>query len=327
LFPHAPPVPESGVSFRHAVFPDLGASRALNLAPAPTKSLDDPDIEAHGVSSGGIPRPHLSDEQQAFVESLFRRCGLHATSYKVETLARRLPACLRALKAGSVEAARSALRRRPELCWVAIDAVLIGVTGFFRDPPAFAGLCGDVLPALAGRRDEPYRIWSAGCSTGAELYSVALLLAQLDALDARGGGGGGTLLGTDCRPDALAFAARGRYAPPAVRDVPPSLLAHHFSPEPDGWRLNDDLRAAARWARADVMASPADAVTAGPWDLILCRNLAIYLQPDAASRLWSRLAAALKPGGVLMLGRAERPLWSRLLEPIGTCLYRRKREE
>ena len=303
---------ESALSFRHAVFPDCCAGRALDMTwNGRARGADDLD---DGKRAARTAPARLTADEELLVAGLFAGAGVRADVYKSETLCRRLPACLRALKVGSVDAARSLLRRRPELATVAIDAMLIGVTGFFRDRAAFAALCGQVLAELAAR--PAYRVWSAGCSTGAELYSVALLMSELDALER------GHLLGTDCRPSALAHAAAGVFSAEAVRDVPATLLERYFDRESGGcWRAGPPLRGAARWRHLDVTEATPTGGTA--WDLILCRNLAIYLQPEAASRLWARLADALAPGGVLMLGRAERPSGCRLLEPIGPCLYRR----
>jgi chemotaxis methyl-accepting protein methylase len=176
----------------------------------------------------------------------------------------------------------------------------------------------DVLPRLVarcrGRRR--LRVWSAACSDGAELYSVAMLMREI------GGAGAAAcydLLGTDCRPAAVAGAAAGIFEPDAVAGVPPELLSRYFNFDGNRYRANQSLRAACRWRAADALGR--DQIPPGPWDLVLCRNLAIYLQASATASLWSSLAAVLRPGGVLVLGKAERPLGVRGLRPVGPCLY------
>jgi chemotaxis methyl-accepting protein methylase len=127
------------------------------------------------------------------------------------------------------------------------------------------------------------------------------------------------LLGTDCRPDAVARASAGLYEPAAVAGVPPELLSRYFTFDGTHYRVNESLRAACRWRAADALAR--EQIPPGPWDLVLCRNLVIYLQPWATASLWWSLAGALRPGGVLVLGKAERPLGTRGLRPVGSCLY------
>jgi chemotaxis methyl-accepting protein methylase len=304
--------------FRHVVFPDSigGYGRALNVTPH------------HPPAAEGAPRPptepsarSLSPETESLFRWLFSQAGVDFRHYKPETLSRRLPACLRALRASSAEQVRAVLRRNPELIGVALDATLIGVTSFFRDEGVFTALRRRVLPDLVGRWRaaggvRPLRVWSAGCSNGAELYSVALLLLELGALWP----GQCELLGTDCRPEALAGAAAGVFEPATLKQVPPALLRQYFVCAGDHYRVRADIRSAVRWRRGDVLAAPEP----GPWDLVLCRNLSIYLQPEASALLWSNLVGPLRPGGVLVPGKAERPLGVRGLASVGPCVYRKE---
>ena len=146
-----------------------------------------------------------------------------------------------------------------------------------------------------------------------------MLLAELAASD----GAGCELLGTDCRPAALARAAAGEFEASAVAGVPPALLARYFTFDGVHYRVNESIRCATRWQTRDALRP--DEAPPGEWDLVLCRNLAIYLQPAATANLWAALARAVRPGGVLVTGKAERPLGVRGLSPIGPCLYRRGR--
>jgi chemotaxis methyl-accepting protein methylase len=309
-------VPHAGSS-RHVVFPDAagGYGRALNLAPLP------PLGRAAGPADAA-PRADLPAEARSFIRWLFSRAGMDSRCYKPETLARRLPAGLRALGATSPAQARATLERHPHLTSAALDAMLIGVTRFFRDETVFTSLRRRILPELLRRRSagegRPVRIWSAGCSDGAELYSVALLLADVGALLP----GRFELLGTDCRPEALETAAAGVFAPASVKAVPPALLRACFRFDGTHYQVHRALRAMLQWRQADALAAPEP----GAWDLVLCRNLAIYLQPRAAAALWSNLAAAVRVGGALVLGKAERPLGVAGLLPEGSCTYRRVAE-
>lgn len=154
-------------------------------------------------------------------------------------------------------------------------AVAVSVSGLFRDTAQFALLEQTLLPPLL-HDSRRLSVWSAGCSDGSELYSVALVLERMRALD------GVVLLGSDLLEENLALARAGRYADET---------------------MPDDLRARLRWDRRDLVR---DGAPARGWRLILCRNVAIYLSREARVRLERMLAEALSVGGVLLLGRSER---------------------
>jgi chemotaxis protein methyltransferase CheR len=174
-------------------------------------------------------------------------------------------------------------------------SVAVSFSGLFRDPAQFDLLERELLPPLVagGRR---LTVWSAGCSDGSELYSVALLLERLGALDRA------VLLGSDLLEENLALARDGHYG-----DV----------------QIGEELRGRARWERRDLVSEGAPP---GPWQLILCRNLAIYLAPEAKRTLHATLAESLAPAGVLLLGRSERLVDPSALglERAGPHAYRRR---
>jgi chemotaxis protein methyltransferase CheR len=238
--------------------------------------------------------------------------GLSPSAYRSAPLERRVNACLRALKADTEVAARRQLDAAPELLPLALSTLLIGVSGFFRDAAVFDALRTVVVPALHATPGS-LRVWSVGCSTGAELYSVAILLAEAGVLDRA------ELLGTDCRRDALDAARDGVFAAGDLQGVGDDVRARYFERVPHGWRLAGALRARTAWRAGDATRDVAD----GPWHLVLCRNLVIYLQPAAAEPLFVALAARLAPGGFLVVGKAERPPASSRLATIDRCVYRR----
>lgn len=305
-----------GARFRHVVFKGSGRRRAVDLAPRARSDL------GAALVAAGRP-PHLAANEERFVNWLFERGGLDARSYRPETLRRRLPACLRAIRATSVTDARLLLEADPAAIAVAVNAIVLGVTGFFRDAGVFDHLTYTVLPALpraaagrsAGAGGARPRVWSAGCSDGEELYSVAMLLAEMDLLD------GSYLLGTDCRPQAVARARAACYEPRMLRDVSVSWQAKYFEPDGALARARPELRNAVQFRTGDLtrLREP------GAWDLILCRNLTMYLRPDVAGRLWNALQAALRPGGFLVVGKAERPAGAQRLGLVAPCIYRRDR--
>jgi len=291
-------------TFRHVVFPELARSGPpVNFA-----SCD-------GLPLGASAVAHIAaTEEQLFLNWIFEQGGLDCSDYKIETLRRRIPSCLRALHAGSLSQARQFIERKPTLARVAISTLVIGVTGFFRDEAVFSTLAHRMLPELTNRGSAA-RIWSAGCSDGSELYSVSMLLAELGVLHRC------YLLGTDCRGDAVKRAAEGVFDADAVKSVPQLMIDRYFTVDQDCWRIHSWLRTVVQWRTANVLAVNEP----GSWDMILCRNLAIYFRAPAAARLWRTLVALLRPGGILVLGKAERPMGAEGLTPIGPCIYRRNR--
>jgi chemotaxis protein methyltransferase CheR len=243
---------------------------------------------------------------------MFGKAGLDISVYRPSALQRRLPACLRQLRVASPESARTLLECRPELLPLALNALLIGVSDFFRDAPVFGQLQTVVLPALLRSRPG-IRVCSVGVSGGQELYSVAMLLAELAGL------GGSRLMGIDCRSHAIAHAAAGDFRPEEMAGVEPARRERFFERAGGCWRIRPELRSQVRWEVADLFSFAGP----GPWDLILFRNVAIYLDDSPAVRAWERLEARLAPGGVLVTGKAERPPGWLGLVRIGPSIYRK----
>jgi chemotaxis methyl-accepting protein methylase len=255
----------------------------------------------------------LAVPERRFLSWLFALAGLEVGHYRPETLVRRLPACLRILRAPSVREARSSIEADASQVGTAIGALVIGVTNFFRDSHVFRTLRETVLPELFESKRE-MRIWSAGCSDGQELYSVTMLLAELGWLNRA------DLLGTDCRPDAVRRAGDGVYDACETRSVPDDLLRRYFTSahEPNCWRIDPRLRTVVRWRSGNVL----KVLEPGAWDLVLCRNLGMYLEPEVAGNLWAGLHRALGPGRLLVVGKAERPAGQRFA-PVAPCVFRR----
>lgn len=237
--------------------------------------------------------------------------GLPVGAYRAVPMGRRLPACLRALKVDSLSAARPLLEQRPKMLMNAVSSLLIGVSEFFRDPDVFDALRRIIAGDLAIRQG-PIRVWSAGCSNGAELYSVAILLAEAGLLSRS------LLVGTDCRPDAIQQARAGLYSRTCVQQIAASLLQKYFENTDGQWRVVEPLHRSMRWRVRNFL----DSLEAGPWDIILWRNVAIYLESGHAAAMWESLANALCPGGILVVGKAERPPESAGLSYISRSIYR-----
>lgn len=248
-----------------------------------------------------------------FITWVLSRAGLTPCAYRPQPLHRRIPACLRALKVTSTSAAREKLEQDPRLLATAVSALLIGVTEFFRDPSVFESIRTGILPGLAARKKN-VRIWSVACSSGAELYSMAILLSEAGLLE------GSFLLGTDCRGDAIEQARAGLYEAGELQFLDPSLRSRYFLSHSGLIRPVEALRNRIIWKTADVLNGPEQ----GPWDIILWRNVAIYLEPKSAAAIWNGFVPVLAPGGVLVAGKAERPPASVYRAGSARCLYHTK---
>ncbi len=282
-----------------------------------------PRSQARPRSSRSEPEQQADSEalvafdpvESEFVHSVIRRAGLQEEAYRLAPLIRRLPACLRTLRVGSLAEARSRLDRNPDLWSRALDTLLIGTTGFFRDPAVFDHLRDEAIPSLLATTPHP-AVWSAACSNGAELHSVAMAFATSGPLRR------GQFLGTDCRESVVETARRGRYPIGALHEIP--ALLHGFTVEHgDFFSIREDLMRASRWRTADLLHGP---MPEGSWHMILCRNLAIYLGAASSKRLWKRLSNLLLPGGYLIVGKAEKPREPGLVR-VAPCIYRKPRND
>jgi chemotaxis methyl-accepting protein methylase len=272
-----------------------------------------PQVRTRIRSSASVSHPVSHDEELCaggLPHDVLARAGLDPSAYRARALQRRVSACLRALRSESETAASQQLGHEPWLTQVALGQLIIGVSSFFRDTDVFDAIETRVIPDLAARSG-PIRVLSVGCSLGAELYSVAMLLDEAQVLDRS------SLIGVDCRDEAIAAARAGAFPAAAVEGLTPERLARHFEATRHGWTLAAHLRARAEWRVADATRH----IPHGPFDVVLCRNLLMYLRAAAADTLCRRLAASLTPGGYLVLGKAERPPASLPLRPIVRSLY------
>ncbi|BBK34087.1 protein-glutamate methylesterase [Allostella humosa] len=179
--------------------------------------------------------------------------------------------------------------------------LLIHVTGFFRDPKVFELLAQAIIPGLVRDRplDQPLRIWVAGCSTGEETYSLAILFRE--AIVAAGRNVRIQIFASDVDPDAVATARDGLYPATIADEMPAERLERFFVREGAGYRISAELRATVVFTVQDVLADPPFSRI----DLVSCRNLLIYLRADAQAKVVALFHFALREGGLLLLGSAE----------------------
>jgi len=266
----------------------------------------------------------LKPEDLEFVAALARtRAGLMIGGERAYFVESSLASLARREGAVSAEALIADLRAAPEgpLARAVVEALATPETSFFRDRALFERLGAEVLPALAAARpDGRVRVWSAGCSTGQEAYSLAM---AADGATARSPGLRLDILATDLSSRALEKAQSGAYSQFEVqRGLPIRLLLRHFQKSGDNWTADPQLRQAVRWGRLNLMN---DFAKLGRFDLILCRNVLSYLEAAPRQGLLHRLAAALAPDGWLVLGAGEAAGLPEAFEPArgGAGLYRR----
>jgi chemotaxis protein methyltransferase CheR len=206
-----------------------------------------------------------------------------------------------------------------------LPLVTVGKTSFFRDERQFRALEA-LLPGLLGRAKRGGRavsVWSAGCATGEEPYSIAMAAAEAGAEP-----GEVEILATDVNPEAVAFAARGAYEARRVRDVPGALLARHFDRDGDQFHVRAHLRRLIAAIRSHNLVSTVFPRPAGGgWDVIFCRNVIIYFDTPTTQQVLTQFHNALAPGGYLFLGYSESLFrlfdGFELTEVAGAFLYRR----
>ena len=245
----------------------------------------------------------LTEAQYRYVgEVVAQVAGIQLPAGKERLVRSRLARRIRAVGLGSVEDYLALVARdasREELAAM-IDVLTTNKTSFFREAQHFRLLSGTIFPALAARGG-PITIWSAGCSSGEEPYTIAMV-----ARDTLGPAASRVrILATDISAQVLARARRAEYDADQLEDVPAAVRGAHFEPvagQPDRVRVAARTREPVQFARLNLMA---DWPMKGPFDVIFCRNVMIYFDTATQERLIGRYARLLSPGGYLFVGHSE----------------------
>lgn len=274
-----------------------------------------PSDEELGADDGKAPGgPAITDRLNAILTLVLARTGNDFRLYRSGMLRRRLRRRMALTSRDHLADYLTMLEQSADECAALSAEFLIGVTDFFRDPDAWLEIERSALPPLLAERhpdDLPFRVWTPGCSSGEESYSIAMLLQEQlpgnSAIDPV------QVFGTDIDHEALAVARKGVYPDSIVSTVSPQRLARFFDPRDGRFAVRKSLRDA-------VMFTAQNLVRDTPFsrlDMVLCRNVLMYFDPTLQERVLQSFHFALKPGGLLWLGRAESlPAKSELFEPV-----------
>lgn len=270
-----------------------------------------------------------TDEPQleALCKKIERDRGFFCSSYKDTCLKRRISVRMRVTGAATFEEYGRVLDDNPLEYDRLIATLTINVSKFFRNPETYASIASAVLPELARQFGGLIRVWSAGCASGEEAYSLAVLCHQQMNQSAHGRHSNlrFDILGTDVDADVIAAARRGRYGTQAFVDAAPAVRDTYF-PLVDGLHTaSPELRQMVKFLQADLLAP---SLSRSRFHLIVCRNVIIYFRRDTQQRLIERFHELLLPGGFLVLGKVESLLGKsrELFSPIKPRerIYRRK---
>lgn len=278
--------------------------------------------------AGGSGRRDLSPEEFRRIAALLQReAGIELTEGKLPLVHSRLSGRLRSLGLGSyaaycdfIEGADGEAERLEML-----SVLTTNVTRFYREPHHFDYLRQHMIPDLAQvlRRGGAVRVWSAGCASGEEPYTLGLTFLQempdIARYDFR-------ILASDIDPAILRLAAAGTYSLRSLGQVPKGQLEQYFhrnEAASDSWDVGPELRGLITFRRLNLI---------GTWpftrqfDVIMCRNVVIYFAAQTKADIWSRMVAALRPGGWLLTGHSERlsEQAAAQTEPLYTTTYRRR---
>jgi len=246
-----------------------------------------------------------ADEQGfiALCRKIERERQFRCWNYKDTCLRRRISVRMRAKSATTFAQYAGILDTDPREYDKLVDALTINVSKFFRNPETFACIATKVLPELWSAPSPLVRVWSAGCATGEEAYSLAVLcreyalangdLSKLARL---------RIIGSDIDRESISVASKGRYAAPAFTDTSPAVRERYFPLENGLFSVSPEIRNLVSFERRDLLDGDGPG---GRLHMIVCRNVIIYFTRETQEHLFERFHDLLLPGGFLVLGKVE----------------------
>jgi len=231
---------------------------------------------------------------EEFIDRVYRKTGINLKAYKRPQMERRINTLMRSIGVEDYVEYLRVLDHDQVHCRKFIDHLTINVSEFLRNPPQWRVLETTILPLLL-RENPKLKIWSAGCSTGEEPYSLAILLSEAAPHN------NWRILATDLDRKVLEKAEEGIYNSKALVNIDNRLRAKYFDQSGDSFQVKSSLKLGVRFARHDLLRDDYQPNL----DLILCRNVVIYFTEETKTKLYQRFHQALRKGGVLFTGSTE----------------------
>jgi chemotaxis protein methyltransferase CheR len=250
-----------------------------------------------------------------FIKKVKDYASIDLAQYKEAQMKRRLTTLRMKKGYNTFVSFFDAMTKDKDLFYEFLDRMTINVSEFWRNPNRWEVLESTFLPEML-RKNRKLKCWSAACSTGEEPYTLAMILAELNALK------DSLLLATDIDDGALGKAQKGVYSDRSVREVPQNYLKKYYKQENLTYSLSDELKKGIRFQKQNLLTDTFDT----QFDLIICRNVMIYFTEEAKHLLYHKFAKALKPGGILFVGSTEQIFSPGQydLGPAETFFYRKK---
>ncbi|MBO8159500.1 protein-glutamate O-methyltransferase CheR [Thermosyntropha sp.] len=249
-----------------------------------------------------------------FIERFEKISRIDLKAYKRPQMERRINSFMRSVNAANYQEFVNLLTRDKDVYRKFLDHITINVSEFFRNPAHWEILRREIVPLLLKQRNT-LKIWSAGCSTGEEPYSLAMA-AKEDRWPLKE-----KILATDIDREVLEKAGMGLYTAKGIEGVPTLYLKRYFIQQGANYRISDEVRQMVNFKQHDLLKD----AFGKDFDLILCRNVVIYFTEETKDKLYRRFAEAMRPGGVIFIGSTEQIFNAREmgLKSIATFFYQK----
>lgn len=249
-----------------------------------------------------------------FKQEFNKIVGIDLNSYKEQQMQRRILQWITRYDFSGFSGLIQSLRSDSDHLAKFLDYLTINTSHFFRDKTVFNDIADNILPAIS-QNNRP-RIWSAGCSIGAEIYSIVMLLTELGVEANR-------YLATDLDENIIAKAELGSYPASQINLVPPNLLKKHFvTTDNNHYQISDSIREKVKFVQHNLLTDPYEK----NFDLILCRNVFIYFTNEIQKELTSKFVDSLNNGGYFIVGSAEQIMNPNQfgLTRVSYCIYQKQ---
>lgn len=259
-----------------------------------------------------MPVKDRNGDLDMLLERIYNERGWDFRNYKRSSVMRRISKRLMLLELASYGEYASLLGRDPSEYDRLFANLTIKVSEFFREPEVFERLCEAIRESW---RDKVLKVWCCGCGYGEEAYSIAISLAECLSFEAIKNT---KLFATDIDPEALDNARKALYRDEALKNVRPEVLDRYFTKTDGLYKVKYNIRNLVKFGVLDIVRSPSISGV----EVLFCRNLFIYFNKSLQAQVFEKLDYSLKPGGLLVLGKAEviPPLFAHKYAPLGTRL-------